>query len=475
LRDRARAEGKDGLANEIDDFILFNKYAKQIEDRPKLRPTQADLKPFNQIINGELHLPFDYGSGLYFAYDFFKDKLESNKDKYDPEGLLNTIRKLKIVTIRLHEKDNPNRIFETLNFRGRELAQSDLVRNYFMMTIKDATRADKIYNDVWFPTQQSLGSNTSERIQNLEAFLRHYIVMNGHQFVKEDKVYAEMRERLKNLSEDQVISELRTINKYSQYYVRLLYPSKEENPQIRKGIERLNRLKIGVHYPFLLKVYHAFDSTDSKISEDDFCNVLKTIESYIVRRFFHGLPTHSLNRLFASLSGLQEDNLVNSLRKELAGKEAWRAQYWPNDDEFEEDFRTVPMYKISSERCHFILETLEESFGHPERVKLEELTIEHIMPETLDQEWQKHLGENWETTRDKYLHTIGNLTLIAGPPNSAISNKLFPVKKKEWYANSNVELTKEITQKWDKWTEVEIRERADILAKRAAKIWARPK
>lgn len=474
LKDRAKAENNENLANIIEDYILFNKHVKKIEDRPKLRPTKADYTLFNQIIYGDPNIQLDYSSQLYFAYSFFKDKLESNRDRYDTEELLNTIRKLRLVTIRLDEKDNPNRIFETLNYRGKELEQADLVRNFFMMAIKDEPTASQVYENIWYPMQQRLGSHTWEQIKNLEKFLRHYVVMNEHVFVKEDKIYAGIRERLKNPSSNQAISELKVIGKYSQYYERLLYPEKEENLKISKGIERLNRLKIGVHYPFLLKVYRAFDSKDPKITEEDFCNILETIESYIVRRFFHGKPTHSLNRLFASLCGLSDDTLADSLRKELASKQSWKAQYWPVDNEFQDDFRILPIYKISHERCRFVLETLEESFEHPEEIRLENLEIEHVMPETIDEHWQKYLGDDWERVKDTFLHTISNLTLIAPVKNKAIQNKLFPDKKKEWYVESNVELTKEIVRKWDEWTEAEIQERANILAKRAVEIWTRP-
>lgn len=480
LRNRARdhEQNKD-LVAEIEDCFLFNKYLKDPNDRPKVRPTDADRILFDQIINGVPDEELSFGSQLRPAYSFFVRLFEEKKGVYSIEKLLDTVRMLKMVMIKLEPTDNPNRIFETLNYRGKELEQSDLIRNYFMMAIKDEAMASQIYRNVWFPMQQSLGSYTQERIKNLERFLRHYVVMTKHEFVKENKVYAEMQERLRDLSEDDVVSELRTIRKYSQYYERLLYSSREENPTIHRGIERLNRLRIGVYYPFLLKVYQAFKSEDPRISEDDFCNILRTIESYLVRRLFLQKPTNSLNRLFASLCELKEDNLAASLQEKLAEKESWTAQYWPRDNEFAENFRALPIYAMSHERCHFVLETLEEYYGHPERVMLRELTIEHVMPETLDENWQEYLGEDWEKLKDenerkRYLHSIGNLTLIAGPPNSALSNKLFPEKKEEWYANSNVGLTKEIHRTWDKWTLAQIEERANVLAERALKIWPRP-
>lgn len=466
------------LVEEIEDHFLLNKFQKESKNRLKLYPSQADYIVFNQIIDGAPEAELGYESQLRWAYSFFAEKLEKDKDKYEIRKLFDVIRRLKMVVIKLDPNDNPNRIFETLNYRGKELGQADLVRNFFMMVIENEARANQIYETVWLPMQRNLGANTRERTKNLEKFLRHYVVMNEQNFVKEDKVYAKIQGRLRYTDEDDAISELKKIKKHSQYYQRLLDPSKEENLKIRKGIEHLKRLGIGVYYPFLLKAYRAFE-VDSTISEDDFCAILKTIESYLVRRFFSKRPTHSLNRLFATLCELQEENIVASFQKKLSEKESWSAQYWPRDTELAESFRTFPIYVESPRRCRFILEALEESYGHPEKVMLEELTIEHVMPRTLDENWQKYLGEDWEKLKDReertrYLHSIGNLTLIAMDPNRDISNKLFPEKKKEWYAHSNVELTKEICRRWDKWTLADIEERANVLTGKAIKIWPGP-
>jgi len=122
-----------------------------------------------------------------------------------------------------------------------------------------------------------------------------------------------------------------------------------------------------------------------------------------------------------------------------------------------------------------VLESLEESFEHPEPVELTQLTIEHVMPETLTDEWKNYLGENWKNVHEQYVNTIGNLTLVARPPNSALQNKLFEVKKEQWYTESNVQLTRKLAEKWNEWREKEILERANLLAECALRIWPRPK
>ena len=177
IRDKAEAAMDKNLVNEIEGHLLYNQYAKTIEDKPKLRPTEADSKFFGMIMAGKTSTESVSVSQLHSAYTFFDYLVEENKGKLDIDILLDCIRALKFVTIRLEESDNPNRIFETLNFRGKELAQSDLVRNFFMMSIGDPSKADEVYRQIWFPMQQYLGQNTPERIKNLETFLRHYVVM----------------------------------------------------------------------------------------------------------------------------------------------------------------------------------------------------------------------------------------------------------------------------------------------------------
>jgi len=471
IRDKAREKGNADLVDEVESDLLFNKHAKKTEYKFKLCPTEADRKTFDSILSGESPVAFN-GSQLPSCYYFYKYAIEQTEDKCDPEKLLDCIRALKMVTIRLEEQDNPNRIFETLNFRGKQLAQSDLIRNYFMMAIKDEKKADQIYNSIWFPMQQSLGLNTLERAKNLESFFRHYMVMLKNETVKKNMVYNEVRERVKYYDEKQMISELKAIKTYSSYYEKLLSAEKEDNLAIRRGIDRLNRLKVGVHYPFLLKVYNGI--TEGRISNDDLVSVLETIESYIIRRAFLQKSTAALNKLFANLCKLPEDDIASSLRRELASKESWSAQYWPKDDEFIDAFRNLPIYAISPDRCHFVLSALEEAFGHPEQVDLKGLWIEHVMPQNLDERWTTYLGDDWERVHSEWADTIGNLTLIAPNPDQSLQNKLFEEKKKEWYCHSNVSLTKEINKKWNKWGETEINERATILAKRAVKIWPHP-
>ena len=102
------------------------------------------------------------------------------------------------------------------------------------------------------------------------------------------------------------------------------------------------------------------------------------------------------------------------------------------------------------------------------------MTIEHVMPQTLTQEWKEALGDDWELVHNKYLHTIGNLTLTAY--NSDYSNLSFKKKKEmpdKGIGFSKLSLNEDI-KKNEVWTENEIKKHAEIMSLWAINIWSMP-
>ncbi len=114
-----------------------------------------------------------------------------------------------------------------------------------------------------------------------------------------------------------------------------------------------------------------------------------------------------------------------------------------------------------------ILETLEESSAHKEPVPFDGLTIEHVMPQTLSEWWQNHLGQDWELTQELLLHTIGNLTLTGY--NTELSNGDFETKK-DIYVEGHLEINKYFGN-LPSWTRADIEKRAEVLAEQAMAIW----
>jgi len=361
--------------------------------------------------------------------------------------------RLSVVSIVLDNDDNPNLVFESLNYKGRSLTQADLIRNYFFMRVP-VDKRDEIYKEYWEPMQSELEDQLTECI-------RHYLMRIGT-IVKQSEVYFTLKERIE---QNDALESLKDITVFASYYQKLLNPEKESNICICNALKRINRLEVTTVYPFLLNCYN--DYCNEKISEDDFAKILQIIENFIIRRFVCNIPTNTLNKIFpyVYIQAISENsiNLVDGVSKIL------QKRGYPTDVEFRARLKDSRLYGSGdrARRVKLILETLENAYQHKEKLSFEELTIEHIMPQTLTEWWRDHLGENCVADHDIYLHTLGNLTLSAY--NAEMSNNTFPQKKNR-FIESHLELNhyfKDI----DRWTKLEIERRSESLSNIALRVW----
>jgi len=109
----------------------------------------------------------------------------------------------------------------------------------------------------------------------------------------------------------------------------------------------------------------------------------------------------------------------------------------------------------------------------PSFLTIKHLSVEHVMPQTLTDEWRQHLvdhGEDPTAVHAQLLHTLGNLTLSAY--NSELSNNVFD-RKQQMYSTSHFELNKALAES-PNWTSKEIFARADDLADRVIQTWSGP-
>jgi uncharacterized protein with ParB-like and HNH nuclease domain len=453
LRDRAKqSEEEEELAAEIDNTILVNPYKKGL-DYYKLQPTQLDRKAFHNIIKPGLELESSI-SGINECYHFFEKKIRQSQLE------IQKIKKvicgnLSLVSVVLGTDDDPYLVFESLNAKG-PLTQADLIRNYFFMRIH-ADSQDSVYTDYWNPMQILLGDNLTE-------FIRHYLTKSGVE-VKQSDIYFEIKGRI---NKTDALDYLRDLHKFSEYYAKLLTPEREPKQEVCKYLKRLNRLDVNTVYPFLLNCYD--DWMQSKFTEKEFISILQVIENFILRRFVCNVQTRGLNRIFALLysqvskdTNLASDDFVGRLKLALQSRD------YPKDAEFRERLMDVKLYGTNrSEKAKLILESIEEFFKHKEQVSFDGLTIEHIMPQTLNDWWKAHLGGEWAVTHELLLHSLGNLTLTAY--NSELSNDDFVLKRTR-FQNSHLELNKYF-HNLSSWHKEDIEARAEHLANIILQIWS---
>lgn len=464
LRDYAAKNPDDTTINarRIDNMLLKNEYESG-DERYKLLLTETDRDILMRLVE-EKPIPDDTRSKLLDNYKFFAGKIDDKE--LQPAEVYESIGKLQIVNITLDRSvDDAQAIFESLNSTGKELSESDLIRNYVLMGL-EPTEQTYVYEHLWRPMELLFVYETQDSV--MDRFFRDYLTMKITRIPKQDRVYEEFKLYHLNCEFGTIRELCQDLLTYAKYYTDMVF-KRSSNPALKSLYEDINDLRMEVSYPFLLKVHN--DYAEGVISEDDLKLIIRLCISYVFRRSICDIPTNSLNKTFATLRNeIRLDDYVNSIKAFFVMRDDYKE--FPNDDKFTAAFVSRDIYTMRSR--NFILSHLE-NYGNKAPIIIENYTIEHIMPQnsSLSPEWQQMLGANWREVQKTYLHTIGNLTLTAY--NSEMSDHPFMVKMdmEGGFKESALRLNAYVV-KLTEWNEQRIKERASLLADKAKQVWAFP-
>ncbi len=442
----------------IEDHYLINS-DKDGDKKFRLILSESDKDTLLSLIDKDRRKPSESSLKIVENFKLFEEWV-SNTDKL--ETIFEGLEKLMIVEIALEKgKDDPQLIFESMNSKGIELAQTDLIRNYIVMET-EIEKQEGFYNKYWRAMEEEFKQNKKW----FDRFVRHYLTIKTREIPNTNKVYAALKDyrQKEGIGIEDLLKDLQ---KYCGYFCQIVF-KKEADKDLNKALGFLVDLEMDVIYPLLLELYS--DYSDGVLSKDDFIPIIALIESYICRRAVCGLGTNSLNKVFPSFTKhIQKDEYFESLKAHFGY--LTEKQRFPNNDEFKDRFITIDFYKFKKREYFF--ERLE-NFDREERVYTHEYTTEHIMPQELTEEWERDLGENFQEIHNKYLHTIGNLTLTGY--NSEYSNKSFQEKQgmEKGFKNSPLRLNQGLRD-LESFGEEEIKKRANNLADLVLKIWTYPK
>ncbi|GAA8032474.1 DUF262 and DUF1524 domain-containing protein [Helicobacter pylori] len=454
LRDHWSDKRKD-----IENHYLINN-DKDGDKKFRLILSDSDKDTLLSLIDKDRRKPSKPSSKIVENFKLFGEWISKNTGKL--ETIFKGLDKLMIVKIALKEgKYNPQLIFENMNSKGMELIQTDLIRNYIIMET-EIEKQEGFYNKYWRAMEEEFKQNEKW----FDRFVRHYLTIKTREVPNINKVYVALKDyrQKEGIGIEDLLKDLQ---KYCGYFCQIVF-KKEDDKDLNKALGFLVDLEMDVIYPLLLELYS--DYSDGVLSKDDFIPSIALIESYICRRAVCGLGTNSLNKVFPSFTKhIQKDEYFKSLKAHFGS--LTEKQRFPNNDEFKDCFITIDFYKFKKNKYFF--ERLE-NFDRKERVYTHEYTTEHIMPQHLTEEWERDLGENFQEIHNKYLHTIGNLTLTGY--NQEYSNNSFQQKRdmEKGFKDSPLRLNQSLRD-LKSFGEEEIKKRANDLADLALKIWTYPK
>lgn len=444
---------------------------------------------------------------LYFAKQlttWFKADLEGDDGKLAEqpdeqkrlEALWTVMRgKLQLVVIDLNQLDEAQVIFETMNSLGEPLLPSDLIKNFlFRQAMTEDADVEKLYAQHWafFDEKPWRVEVKQGRITRplIDIFLNHYLALVTQDDVKSTHLFNAFKSYVKDDEgkENKLIASATTAGDHMAMLARFgrIYRGFGEanaHPRLATFLRRLDAVDTTTIFPFLLMAHDALMPDDPA----EFNKVLTVLESFLVRRMVCQMTTKNYNKLFIDLikavakSGVLTADSVGAW---LARSKA-DSQKFPTNEDFGGAIAVFPLYKdLSQKKLRAILEALDAALQQNKSEALplpSGLTIEHVMPQEWEANWPmpEKVGTGpeavklWKDRRVALVQTLGNLTLITGSLNPALSNGAWKEKRPELLKFSKLNLTQYFHDdaKAAVWNEDAIIQRGIFLVGTMLKIW----
>ena len=421
------------------------------------------------LIDTQLYVKGHNNIDKFWNYAYKKFKFYNNTQLIIfSEAIL---KNLKIVWIPLDEKkDNPQAIFEGLNDKGMQLSAIELLCSYlFKPLIDDVTKHhESIHNDKWLKSIKSVGGENQ-----FEFYLRNLFSINKSKMIgKGRKLYTHFKNTNKNIAKQKAFDTINEIADNVDIFNQITNPQNPNYSHTNKDINtlliKINQTGMGASIPFTLALLK--EQKIGNITEDDTIIILTSLLVLLVRRKVCELKTTKYDVFFPNLL----KKIINEPDKSKAFKDqVVKEDLYVSDQEFEDAFINKQLYKQTElEFARLILQEIDrkmQSFGQfPDYSSIN--TIEHVLPQTIDDEWKKYLGgEASDINIERIKNTIGNLCLISRPANSHVGQDPFEEKKNSYTDVSA--LTRDIKQRNCKWNIDSIKIRSKDLAQIGLGIW----
>ncbi len=281
-------------------------------------------------------------------FKLFEEWIRKNTDKL--ETIFKGLDKLMVVEISLERgKDNPQLIFESMNSTGKDLTQTDLIRNYILMGL-EPKKQEIFYKKYWRAMEEDFKQN--ETLFN--RFVRHYLTIKTGKTPNEKKVYeAFKRYQQERGIETEVL--LQDLQKYCGFFCQIVF-KKEDDKDLNKALSFLVDWEMDVIYPLLLELYS--DYSDGVLSRADFIPIIDLTESYICRKTVCGFGLNGLNKIFAFFTKkINKDQYLESIKAHFLSLEKTTGKF-PKDSEFRDSLITIDFYHFK--KIKYFLERLEK-------------------------------------------------------------------------------------------------------------------
>ncbi|GAA1659502.1 GmrSD restriction endonuclease domain-containing protein [Microbacterium flavum] len=413
----------------------------------KLRHSNRDRAAFDEVMQAVP--PIDYASLkhgdslIVRAHEYFsrqigpwlgQDEASTGRAQALTVALQNA---LQLVVIQLTAEEDSQEIFETLNARGTPLTAADLIKNFVFQRLKlEGEDEHRVYRESWpfetkfWETEISVGRYSTTRSA---VFLSQWLVSRVGKEISPRSTFARFKFFVEHESSATMIELLGEIAAQAADYESLTSRASDAHADLSRvelHFARMAVAQVEITKPVVIWLREP-GSTYSVATADA---VVAMVESVIIRRRLLRLTSSDLNRVMSELiarcRGVDEADLIQVASSFLTGQQV-ASTYWPGDAEVRAALRTAAFYwRYSRPMARLFLQAIEDAYrGYAggglskTGVRVPRVTqqIEHVLP----QSWRAHWpvdGPVEAAERDDHVQRLGNLTLLTGSLNAAVSN-----------------------------------------------------
>lgn len=399
---------------------------------------------------------------LWGAFKYFRRKVGEEFNDWNGQQLADWIESrvsvhLLFIQVVVEDDVGAYTVFETLNARGMELTASDLIKNYLMSLVAKKGQGDLEHVlKRWHRMTSQIGA------RKLPEFLRHHF-NSRFPYVRQERLFREIREEVSK-GED-AISLIKELEASSACYRALRDPEDDfwfDFPGAAEQVRALVLFNVSQYKPLALAAFRKLQPLEAvKVLKD--CVTLSFRFNVISR-----LGTHELEARYNEAAlGIEQEKFTTA----SDARGSLRSVY-VDDDQFRADFKVFRQATSTKGKkiIRYILCEVERQYsGQDLSWSSSTATIEHVLPDHLDEEWGKIFSEDEHA---RYVERLGNYALLEKGKNKDIGQGLFDVKK-EVFMTSQYQLTKDLGD-LDEWTMATLNKRQKNLAAIATSVWRFP-
>lgn len=386
--------------------------------------------------------------------NIISEKLPDEKEIFEFFKFL--IQKCCLVIVSTPSQKSAFRIFSVMNNRGLDLLPTDILKADLIGKITD--KQDE-YTEKWEDLEQELGRS---RFNDLFSHIRMIKLKSKAQKSILEELQESVVPNLSSIS-DFIDNEL---SGYATEFGALInnnYATEKNQLEIKQYIKWLNRVGFSEWLPVAILFLY------QKPNSEEALNFFKYLE--LLTSYLH-LAAKDINKRIERYG-----SILNELEKNP--KEICPSLYL--NEEEKSSFKRLlngNIYQdMKAARRNYLILRLDEMVtdGAATYSKGSDLlTIEHVLPQKIDDESQWKEWWSSEEQHQTWLHRLANLVPLNKRRNSAASNWDFNQKKNKYFlGNSNVSsyaLTSQVLNE-NEWTPKVVEERQKNLLNRLYQIW----